>query len=386
MKKKIAALALACALTLTACSGEKPDNGGSGKPESDKIVIGGLGPLTGSVAVYGITSTNGIKLAVKEINAAGGIMGKQIEYILEDEKGEPTEAVNAFNKLKDKKMTALIGDITSKPTLAVAPLAEEAKIPMITPTGTQFDITQGKNFVFRTCYTDPFQGNILAQFVKENLKLKTVAIMSNNSDDYSKGVAKTFKDKAKEIGLEIVADEGYGKDDKDFRAQLTNIVSKNPDVLMISDYYEADALIATQAREVGIKSVIVGPDGWDGVLKQLDESSKTVVEGAYFANHYSVQDKNEKVQKFVKAYKDEYKDEPSSFAALGYDTVYVLKQAIEEAKSEDGEKIAEQIKKIKFEGVTGKFSFDESNNPIKAVTMMKIKDGKYTFDSVVLPK
>ena len=342
MKKKIAALALTFALTLTACGGEKADNGGSGKPESDKIVIGGLGPLTGSVAVYGITSTNGIKLAVKEINAAGGIMGKQIEYILEDEKGEPTEAVNAFNKLKDKKMTALIGDITSKPTLAVAPLAEEAKIPMITPTGTQFDITQGKNFVFRTCYTDPFQGNILAQFVKENLKLKTVAIMSNNSDDYSKGVAKTFKDKAKEIGLEVVADEGYGKDDKDFRAQLTNIVSKNPDVLMISDYYEADALIATQAREVGIKSVIIGPDGWDGVLKQLDESSKTVVEGTYFANHYSVQDKNEKVQKFVKAYKDEYKDEPSSFAALGYDTVYVLKQAIEEAKSEDGDKIAEQ--------------------------------------------
>ena len=187
-------------LTLTACGGEKADNGGSGKPESDKIVIGGLGPLTGSVAVYGITSTNGIKLAVKEINAAGGIMGKQIEYILEDEKGEPTEAVNAFNKLKDKKMTALIGDITSKPTLAVAPLAEEAKIPMITPTGTQFDITQGKNFVFRTCYTDPFQGNILAQFVKENLKLKTVAIMSNNSDDYSKKITKTFKNKAKEIG------------------------------------------------------------------------------------------------------------------------------------------------------------------------------------------
>ena len=259
-------------------------------------------------------------------------------------------------------------------------------MPMITPTGTQFNITEAGPNVFRVCFTDPYQGVILANLAKNNLKANTVAIMVNNSSDYSDGVAEAFIKEAERLGLKIVAKEGYAEGDKDFRAQLTKVAATNPDVLLVPDYYEQVALITTQAREVGVKSTFIGPDGWDGVAKALDSSAYGAVENSYFTNHYSVEDTNEKVQNFLKAYREKYRDEPSAFSALSYDAAYLMKDAIEKAGSTDKDAIVKAMKESDFAGVTGHLRFDEKNNPVKAVTVLKVVNGNYTFDSVIQPE
>ena len=378
--KKILTSLLGASMLFVAC-GEPKTEKASGDAET--IKIGALGPLTGPLAIYGVSATNGLKLAIDEINANGGILGKQVELNLLDEKGDSTEAVNAYNKLVDWGMVALVGDITSKPSVAVAEVAAQDGIPMITPTGTQLNITEAGSNIFRVCFTDPYQGEVLAKFAKESLKAKTAAVVVNNSSDYSDGVANAFIAEAEKQGIEVVAKEGYSDGDKDFKAQLTKIAQKNPDILFVPDYYEQDGLIAIQAREVGIKSVIVGPDGWDGVAKTVDKSSYSAIENVYFANHYSVKDSNEKIQNFITNYKAKYNDEPSAFSALSYDAAYILKAAIEKNGSVDKESLAKAIKEIEFAGITGSLKYDEKNNPVKGVTMIKIVNGDYTFDSVV---
>lgn len=280
-------------------------------------------------------------------------------------------------------MVAFIGGITSKPSVAVAELAAQDGVPMITPTGTQLNITEAGSNIFRVCFTDPYQGEVMAKFAKENLNANTVAIMVNNSSDYSDGVANSFATEAEKLGLQVVAKEGYSDGDKDFKSQLTKIVGTNPDVLFVPDYYEQDSLIAIQAREVGLNSTILGPDGWDGVVKTVDKSSHSAIEGVYFANHYSVKDESEKVQNFIANYKAKYNDEPSAFSALAYDTVYLVKEAVEKAGTTDKEALTKAIKESEFNGVTGHLTFDDKNNPVKGVTVIKIVDGEYTFDSVV---
>lgn len=383
--KKFTLMLLGLSFLITACGGEKEATTKK-TDEAATIKIGGLGPLTGPLAIYGVTATNGSKLAFEEINKNGGILGKQVEFVLFDEKGDSTEAVTAYNRLVDEGVVALVGDITSKPSLAVAEIAAQDNMPMITPTGTQFNITEAGSNVFRVCFTDPYQGVILANLAKNNLKANTVAIMVNNSSDYSDGVAEAFIKEAERLGLKIVAKEGYAEGDKDFRAQLTKVAATNPDVLLVPDYYEQVALITTQAREVGVKSTFIGPDGWDGVAKALDSSAYGAVENSYFTNHYSVEDTNEKVQNFLKAYREKYKDEPSAFSALSYDAAYLMKDAIEKAGSTDKDAIVKAMKESDFAGVTGHLRFDEKNNPVKAVTVLKVVNGNYTFDSVIQPE
>lgn len=354
--------------------------------DNSSIKIGGMGPLTGSAAIYGTSIENGAKLAFEEINSNGGVLGKKLEYISLDEKADPIEAVNAYNKLIDSGVSAIIGSVTSKSTLAVAEIASQDGIPMITPTATQIDITKEGSSVFRTCFTDPYQGSVLAKFSKDKLNAKTAAILVNTSSDYSDGITKAFITQANKEGITIVAKEGYSENDKDFKAQLTKIKGENPDVLMIPEYYEQSALIATQAREVGIKSTFIGPDGWDGIIKALDPSAYTTVDNSYFTNHYSSEDQNERLQAFLTKYRDTYKEEPTAFSALAYDTVYVLKSAIESANSVDKDELVEAIKKTDLDGITGHLTFDKNNNPVKAVTLIKVKDGKYIFDSLVETK
>ena len=378
--KKLNVVLMGAALLLTACGGAKESS-----QEAKVMKLGGIGPLTGPLAIYGVTSTNGSKLAFEEINKNGGILGKQVEYIVLDEKGDSTEAVTAYNKLVDEGVVALIGDITSKPSLAVAEVAAQDNLPMITPTGTQFNITEAGPNVFRVCFTDPYQGVVLANFAKNNLNAETAAVVVNNSSDYSDGVAKAFVEQAEKLGLKVVAKEGYSDGDKDFRAQLTKILPTNPDVLVVPDYYEQVALITTQAREVGIKATFVGPDGWDGVAKTLDASAYGAVENSYFTNHYSLQDQSPKVQNFLKAYKEAYNEEPSAFSALSYDAAYMMKAAIEKAGTTDKQAVVDALKNLDYDGVTGHLTFDENNNPVKAVTVLKIVNGEYTLDSVVEP-
>lgn len=377
--KKIIAM-LAGATMMMSCGANQSQE------ESSTIKVGGMGPLTGSAAMYGITVDKGAKLAFEEINANGGVLGKKFEYISLDEKADPIEAVNAYNKLTDEGVVAILGSVTSKPTLAVAELAAQDGIPMITPTGTQINITDVGPNIFRVCFTDPYQGSTLAKFSKDKLGAKTAAIMVNTSSDYSDGIANAFIKQAEKEGIKVVAKEGYSDGDKDFKAQLTKINSENPDILVIPEYYELSALIATQAREIGMKSTFVGPDGWDGIIGALDSSSYSVVDNSYFTNHYSTEDSNEKVQSFLKKYREKYNEEPTAFSALAYDTVYVLKNAIDKAGTTDKTELTKAIKASDMDGVTGHLTFDENNNPIKAVTIIKVQDGKYIFDSVVETK
>lgn len=377
--KKIIAM-LAGAAMMVSCGGNQTQE------ESSTIKVGGMGPLTGSAAMYGTTIEKGAKLAFEEINNNGGVLGKKLEYISLDEKADPIEAVNAYNKLVDEGVVAILGSVTSKPTLAVAELAAKDGMPMITPTGTQINITDAGPNVFRVCFTDPYQGSTLAKFAKDKLNAKTAAVMVNTSSDYSDGLANAFIEQAKKEGIEIVAKEGYSDGDKDFKAQLTKINGENPDILMVPEYYELSALIATQAREIGMKSTFVGPDGWDGIIGALDPSAYSVVDNSYFTNHYSAEDSSEKVQSFLKKYREKYNEEPTAFSALAYDNVYILKNAIEKAGTTDKEDLVKAIKASDTDGITGHLTFDEKNNPIKAVTIIKVKDGKYIFDSVVETK
>lgn len=368
---------IGAAMIFAACGGEKK------VPETTTVKIGGLAPLTGSLAIYGVTTTNGAELAVKEINANGGINGKQIDYIVLDTKGDATESVMAYNKLVDDKVAAVIGDITSKPTVAVAEIAAQDNMPMITPTGTQVDITEAGPNVFRVCFTNPYQGTVLATLAKERFGAQTAGILVNNSSDYSDGIAKAFTEQAEKLGINITVKEGYADGDRDFRAQLTKIATVNPDVLLIPEYYEQASLIAAQAREMGVKSIFVGSDGWDGISKTLDETAYKVIENSYFTNHFSMQDDSPKIQNFIKAYKDTYKEDPSAFSALGYDAVYMVKEAIEKAGSTEKQAIVDALKDIEYDGITGYLTFDENNNPVKAVTILKIQNGEYVFDSKI---
>ena len=351
------------------------------KPET--IKIGGMAPLTGALAIYGVTTTNGAELAVKEINENGGILGKKIEYIILDTKGDSTEAVMAYNKLVDEKVAGIIGEVTSKPTLAVAEVAVQDNMPLITPTGTQVDITEAGPNVFRVCFTNPYQGKVLAITSKERLGADTVAVMLNNSSDYSDGITKAFIEESEKLGMKVMGVEGYSDGDKDFRPQLTKLAAMNPDVVLIPEYYEQAALIATQAREVGVKSIFVGSDGWDGIAKTLDKSSYSAIENSYFTNHFSMEDQSEKIQNFLKDYRETYKEDPSAFSALGYDAIYMMKSAIEKAGTTDKQKVIDALKGIEYDGITGYLTFDDHNNPVKAVTVLKIENGKYIFDSKV---
>ena len=368
---------------MVGCGNGNTQDGGNANnagATGDTIKIGGLAPLTGDVSVYGVAVDNGVKMAVEEINADGGVLGKQIEYIVYDEKGDATEAVNAYNKLvQSDNVVAIVGDVTSKPTLAVAQQAAKDKIPLITTSGTAENITQAGENIFRACFIDPFQGELMASYASKKLEKKTAAIIYNISDDYSKGLYEAFEAAAGDLGIEVVQVEGYGKGTVDFKAQLTNIKSKNPDVIFLPVYYQDVALIAVQAKELGIEAQFLGADGWDGVIGQVDESNMDAVNGAYFCSQYSAQSDDPNLQAFLSKYKETYGMDASQFAVLGYDAMKMLAQAISEAGSTDSAAITSAMAAIDFTGLTGHMTFDENRNPVKSAAITQIDNGEYKF-------
>lgn len=395
--KKVVALMLSGVLAvsmLAGCGAKKdsaaPDaaanNNGSTAADGETIKIGVLAPLTGDVSVYGIAANNGINLAIDEINKKGGVLGKQVELITADEKGDVTEASNAYLNIAGKGIVGLIGDVTSKPCMAVAELAAEENMPMITPTGTAADITTYGENVFRACFIDPYQGEVMATYAADKMSAKNVAVLYNTSDDYSGGLADSFVKTFEAKGGKISAKLGYGADDKDFKTQLTQVVAGKPDALFIPDYYNKVALIATQAREVGYKGPLLGGDGWDGVLGVLDKSKVSVVDNSYFSNHYSVTDTDEVVVNFLKNFQAKYNETPNAFAALGYDAAYMMCNAIEKAASTDKQAIVDALKATDYTGVTGQMTFDENRNPIKTVAVIKLLNGEATLDTKLSAK
>lgn len=380
--RSILSLTLVTAMLASAvgCSGGSNSSNGSAAPAGEVIKIGGLAPLTGSVSVYGIATNNGIQIAVEEINKNGGILGKQLDYVCYDEKGDPTEAVNAYNKLvQSDKIVALVGDVTSTPTLAVAQAAAQDGIPMITATGTAEDITATGENIFRTCFTDPFQGDLMAHYASDKLSAKTAAIIYDMSDDYSLGLTETFEKAAKDVGIEIVATESYTKGDVDFKSQLTKIAEKKPDVLFIPVYYQDVALIAVQAKEIGINAKLMGADGWDGVLDKLDKSNVDAVKDALFSSQYSAESDDPNLKTFLTAYKDKFKSDANMFSVLGYDAMKMMAQAITEAGSTDSKAIVEKMAAINYTGLTGNITFDANRNPIKQAAITTIENGAYKF-------
>lgn len=383
MKKRSLAAVMAAVMIASAmagCSGGNSGGIGSGNSSGDTIKIGGLAPLTGNVSVYGIATNNGIQMAVDAANKNGGVLGKKIEYICYDEKGDATEAVNAYNKLvQNDQVVALVGDVTSTPCLAVAQESVKDGLPMITATATTEEVTKKGENVFRVCFTDPYQGKVMAQYASKKLKAKTAAILYNIADDYSLGVAEAFESEAKAAGINVVEKQGYQTNDVDFKAQLQSIKGKNPDILFVPVYYQDIALIAVQAKQMGITSTLVGVDGWDGVLDKIDKSNVDAVNGAYFCSQYSAESTDQNVQNFIKDYKEKYKAEPNMFSVLGYDAMTMLIQSIKTANSTDSAKIIAALKDINFKGLTGDITFDADRNPVKSAVINTIQDGAYKF-------
>lgn len=376
--KKFTALATATvmALTMVACGNQTKTEGNN----PDKILLGTMGPLTGGNAIYGITTSNGIKLAVEQKQT---ILDKPVELLSLDDKADQTEAVNAYNKfINNDGVVGIVGATTSGAALSVAITSAKYGTPVLTPTGTVPEITTSGDNVFRACYTDPFQGEIMAQFAFENLGLKKVAIMENTDSSYSEGLRKSFVAKFEELGGQVVAIEGYKEADNDFKAQLTKIASTGTEALFIPDYYTKAYLIASQAKDSGLKDIaLLGGDGWDGMHTIAEDTS--VLENAYFCSHFSLEDPNPVVQDFVTAYKAKYNENPTAFAALGYDGANIMMNAIETAGSTDSKAIVEALKNTQYEGVTGNITFDENGDPIKGVSIIKIEDGQYKlFDKI----
>lgn len=384
MKKKLLCGVLASAMAfsvLAGCGGNS-----EGGADSEVIKIGGIGPLSGPNSTYGISVKEGADLLAEEINAAGGINGKKVEFIFEDDQSDNTVAASAFNKLVDKDgVCAILGGVTSGTTLAIAPNSTNKKIPMITPTGTEPTITNvGGDFMFRGCFVDSFQGEILAKYTKENLGKTTAAVLYNSSSDYSKGIANAYKETLEKNGGQVVEFLSYGSDkETDFKAQLTKIKSANPDVIILPDYYNVVGLIAKQARDIGITSQFLGGDGWES--EELTKIGGTAVDGAIYINHYYAEDTDENVKNFVDSYTKKYNKTPDCFAALSYDTAKILVKAIEKANSTDGTAIRDALAGMEINSVTGNIKFNEERSAVKSAAIIKINGDKKELDDKVNP-
>lgn len=373
MKRKVLSAVLAATVIATGLVGcGNKANGGN----DNEIVIGGITPLTGAVSTYGQSVKNGADLFVEEINADGGIDGKKVVIKYEDDEADPTKAISAYDKLvNQEEVSMILGPVTSGAANAVAPKATADGIPLVTPTGTEGNITKnGGEYVFRTCFIDSFQGQALAKYAAEDMKAKTIAILYNVGSDYSKGIAETIKADFEAAGGKVVDFSSYNDGDKDFSAQLTKIKGTNPDVIALPDYYNVVSLIADQARKNGIKAPFIGGDGWDS--PELMNLGGDALEGSVFVNHYSPLDTDEAVQSFVNNYKEKYGAEPDAFAALAYSTLQLYKAAIEKAGSLDSAAIKDALTAIETETITGTIKFDETRNPIKSLTVIKIENGK----------
>ena len=369
-------LTLMLALVLVGCNG----NGDSSS--DDSIVFGFMGPLTGDYSIYGTTTKEGIDLALEEINASGGVLGKKLVLAPYDTKGDKTEAINSYNRLRDNdNMVALLGGTLSGDTLAIREIAIADGMPILTPTGTHLDITVNAPNILRACFTDPYQGETAAVFAGENLKAKDVAILYNTTDAYSEGLATSFENKFKEYG-EVLNVEGYSQSDSDFRSILTRIEANNPDAIYLPEYYSKAGQILTQVRELGIEIPIIGPDGYDGI----EEDYADVAEGVYFTNHFAKTDEAAIVKDFIENYSKKYGGSPTTFSALGYDSAYVMAEAIKNAGSTESSDLVNQLLKTEITGVTGNFVFSENGDLQKSISIIQIIDGQLVLVDKVASK
>lgn len=355
------------------------------KKESNEIVIGHFASMTGSEATFGQSTDEGIRLAIDEANAAGGIKGKKIKLITLDNQGKPEEAASVVTRLiEQENVIALLGEVASSRSLAAAPIAQSKKVPMLTPSSTNPKVTEVGDFIFRACFIDPFQGTVMAKFAWENLKVKKVAILRDVKSDYSVGLADFFAAKFKELGGEVVADLSYQSQDVDFKAQLTQIKSKNADAIFVPGYYTEVGLIARQTRELGIKVPMMGGDGWDS--PKLFEIGKEAVNGGYFSNHYSTESKDPAAVEFMAKYKAKYNKQPDGLSSVAYDATKMLLQAMSNTTELTRQSVRDQLALIKeFQGATGKISIDQNRNAVKSAVVVQVDGTNNKYITTINP-
>ncbi len=367
-------LVLACLIGFSGCT-----------KKTDEILIGEFGTLTGGEATFGQSTNKGLRMALDEINAAGGVKGKKIKLITYDNQGKTDETAAVVTRLiTQDKVVAIIGEVASGRTLVAAPIAQQYKVPLITPSSTHPKVTEKGDYIFRICFIDPFQGAVMAKFMTENLKLKRVAILRDVKNEYSVGLADTFVKEVTQRGGEVLIDVSYQANDIDFKAQLTQIKSKNPEVIFVPGYYTDAGLITVQARQLGIKAVFLGGDGWDS--PKLHEIAKEAANGSYFSNHYSTDSTDPVVQEFIQKFKTQFNELPDAMAALGYDAGKVLAMALMNAKDITPENIKNEIAKTKdFPGVTGVITLDAQRNAIKSAVIVKVEGNDKKFVTQMAP-
>jgi branched-chain amino acid transport system substrate-binding protein len=384
-KRMIFAGAAAALCVVTA--GCKSQGGASGGGE---ILLGEYGSMTGSEATFGKSTDNGIQMAVEEANAKGGVLGKKVRVQLEDDGGRPDQAITAVQKLiSSDNVLAVLGEVASSNSLAAAPICQNAKVPMVSPSSTNPKVTQVGNYIFRTCFIDPFQGTVCARFAKDKLKAKTAGVLTDMKSDYSQGLALYFKQEFLKNGGKI-KEVSYSKGDKDFRAQLTSLQAFSPDVIFIPGYYTDAGNIAVQARSLGMKQPLMGGDGWDS--PKLAEIGKDAVQGSYFSTHYSPLSDDPRVQTFVRDYKKKYAGEtPDALAAVAYDAAKIMLDAIQrsgatEPSIEGRAKLREAIASTKnFPGVTGDITLNSNRDAVKPAVILQVKGKEYTYVTTVKP-
>ncbi len=382
MIEKLRWVFLAVTVAALACA---PDRERPTAQPANDIPVGVYAALSGSEGAFGQATVAGVRMAADEINAAGGVLGRKIRLVVEDDQGKPEEAASVVTKLiTSDKVVAVIGENSSNQSLAAAPICQAAKVPMVSPSSTNPNVTMKGEYIFRVCFTDPYQGKALAAFVRQNLKLTTAAILRDNKNDYSVGLTQFFSEAFTAAGGRIVATQSYTGGDNDFRAQLTSIKAASPQVLFLPGFYTEVGQIAIQARDIGLTVPFIGGDGWDSpTVIQIGGHS---VDGCYFSDHYFVGEDRPAVKTFVAAMEKRIGKPPDANSALGYDALRILAAAMQKGGTFDGKSIRDNIAATKdFPGVSGVITMGPDRNPIKPVAIIKIDNGQFTFAGWVKP-
>lgn len=353
--------------------------------DSDEILIGEFGSLTGSEATFGTSTHNGILLAMEQVNAAGGVLGRQVRIIVEDDQGLPEQAQSVVTKLiTSDRVVAVLGEVASSRTLAAAPVAQQYGIPMITPSSTNIEVTRVGDYIFRICFIDPFQGLVMARFAANTLNVANVAVLRDVRNDYSVGLANAFIENFTALGGTISGDQSYSAGDTDFSAQLTSLAATNPEAIFVPGYYTDVGLIARQARQLGLNVPLLGGDGWDSPL--LTEIGGDAIEGSYFSNHSSMTDPDPRIQQFVTDYHARHGDYPNSLAALGYDAANILFDAMTRAGTTDPAAVRAALAETSgFVGITGTITIDAERNASKPAFVLQVVDGQFETVEMIAP-
>jgi branched-chain amino acid transport system substrate-binding protein len=378
-------LALLAVFAETGCTKKAAVSTDHAAPTGDELLVGEVGSMTGSEATFGISTHQGIVLAFEQINAAGGVKGKKFKLTSLDDQGKPDEAATAATKLiTQDKIIALLGEVASSRSIAMAPIAQSHGVPMITPSSTNPKVTEQGDYIFRACFIDPFQGTVMAKFAANDLKIKNVAVLRDVKNDYSVGLAAFFTETFTKMGGTVVVDQSYSSGDTDFKSQLTAIRAKKPDAIYVPGYYTEVGLIARQARELGITVPLMGGDGWDS--PKLTEIGQKWIEGSFFSSHYSQDDKAPAVQKFIADYKTKWNSVPDAMAAMGYDAAKLLADAMTRAPDLTNTAIKNAIATTKdYQAVTGLITLNEHRDPIKSAVVLKVADGHFKYQTTVKP-